>query len=897
VPTVIDSGAGPGVELGVKFRSDVPGTITSLRFYKSAANTGTHIGNLWSNSGALLATATFTNETASGWQTVTFSPAVAITANTVYVASYHTNSGHFSVDLNAFTSAGVDNSPLHALQNGVSGGNGVYIYGGTSAFPTSTYYSANYWVDVVFTPQTACPCTIWSSTTVPSSVDNGPDSPVELGVKFTSSSNGTITGIRFYKSSANTGTHVGNLWSSTGTLLATATFTNETASGWQQVSFSSPVAINANTTYVASYHAIAGHYSADVGFFSTAGANNPPLQALANGVNGGNGVYLYGSASGFPSNTYRAANYWVDVVFSTTAATSSTSPTSDPLVSVAVTPGNPVINVGSSQQFVATGTYQDTSTQDISTQVTWNSSNPTAAAISSVGLATGQSAGSSNITATLNGITSPSASLTVNTPPASVSLPSGLLLRWTFDSATISGTTVTDSSSNNQTGTTYGNPVSVPGVSGQALQFNGTNSYVTALVGAPFTGNITLAAWIKTTNQSRPEAIISRYDAAGAGTGYLFRTDAAGHIEVVFGGINGGSINSPAVDTAVINDGQWHHVLAVITVGQGVQFYVDGKPTAYVPQSFWAGDAPGYFYVGLNSFTYFGNFFTGSIEDVQAYNRALGPSEVNAVYLGVSIPPGSGSGSGSGGSGSTPPNNPPPVTGTGTNAVTFNGIDTTTQGAWKGVGNFKASPASSSLVYGKDGVILPDTESCDTACNPFPNYVSFGPQAVNSSTPGNLGAKPYSTHAFAAMVQGSVMGAEPGNPTNTNYFQCNYTFSNPAIPWAPMVAWTPSVDTREISEWNTCLGITTYYLELTFAGAHNFEVYVVDDQNGGTRLRSEQLQVLDGDTNAVLYDSGSFTNFTGGVYYKWTITGHVKVKVINTSTNGTDAVVNGAFFN
>jgi len=894
VPTVIDSGAGPGVELGVKFRSDVPGTITSLRFYKNAANTGTHIGNLWSSSGTLLATATFTNETASGWQTVTFSPAVAITANTVYVASYHTNSGHFSVDLNAFTSAGVDNPPLHALQNGVSGGNGVYMYGGTSAFPTSTYYSANYWVDVVFTPQAACPCTIWSGNTVPSSVDNGRDSPVELGVKFTSSSSGTITGIRFYKSSANTGTHVGNLWSSTGTLLATATFANETASGWQQVSFSSPVAINANTTYVASYHAMAGHYSADVGFFSTAGVNNPPLQALANGVNGGNGVYLYGSASGFPSNTYRAANYWVDVIFSTAGTTSSTSV---PLVSIAVTSANPVINAGSSQQFVATGTYQDASTQDISTQVAWNSSNPTAATISGIGLATGQSAGSSNITAALNGITSPSAGLTVNTAPASVALPSGLLLRWTFDSATISGNTVTDSSSNNQTGSIYGNPVSVPGVSGQALQFNGTNSYVTALVGAPFTGNITLAAWIKTTNQSRPEAIISRYDAAGAGTGYLFRTDAAGHIEVVFGGANGGSINSPAVDTAVINDGQWHHVLAVITVGQGVQFYVDGKPTAYVPQSFWAGDPPGYFYVGLNSFTYFGNFFTGSIEDVQAYNRALSPSEANAVYLGVSIPPGSGSGSGSGGSGSTPPSTPPPVTGTGTNAVAFNGIDTTTQGAWKGAGNFKASPASSSLVYGKDGVILPDTESCDTACNPFPGYVSFGPQAVNSSTPGNVGAKPYKTHAFAAMVQGSVMGAEPGNPTDTNYFQCNYTFSNPAIPWAPMVAWTPSVDTREISEWNTCLGITTYYLELTFAGTHNFEVYVVDDQNGGTRLRSEQIQVLDGDTNAVLYDSGSFTNFTGGVYYKWTMTGHVKVKVINTSTNGTDAVINGAFFN
>jgi hypothetical protein len=490
----------------------------------------------------------------------------------------------------------------------------------------------------------------------------------------------------------------------------------------------------------------------------------------------------------------------------------------------------------------------------------------------------------------------------VTTPPsASLSLPSGLLLRWTFGSNSISGNTVTDSSSNNQTGTIYGNPVSVAGMPGQALQFNGTNSYVTTLVGAPFTGNITLAAWINTTNKSRPEAIVSRYDAAGSGTGYIFRTDAAGHIEVVFGGANGGSINSPAVDTAVINDGQWHHVLAVIMVGQGVQFYVDGKPTAYVPQSFWAGDAPGYFYVGLDAFTYFGNFFTGSIDEVQAYNRALSPSEAAAVYAGTL------SGSGSGGSGSNPTPTPtPPSTGTGSgnptplpaiNAVSFNGIDTTTQGAWKGVGNFKASPASSSLVYGKDGVILPDTESCDRACNPFPSYVSFGPQAVNSSTPGNLGAKPYSTHAFVALVQGSLMGPEPGNPTNTNFFQCNYTFSNPAVPWAPMVAWTPSVDTREISQWNTCLGITTYYLELTFSGTHNFEVYVVDDQNGGTQFRSEEIQVLDGDTNAVLYDSGSFTNFTGGVYYKWSITGHVKVKVINTSTDGTDAVINGAFFN
>ena len=65
---------------------------------------------------------------------------------------------------------------------------------------------------------------MWTSNTVPSVVDAGPGGPVELGVKFRSDINGTITGLRFYKSANNTGTHVANLWSSTGSLLATATF-------------------------------------------------------------------------------------------------------------------------------------------------------------------------------------------------------------------------------------------------------------------------------------------------------------------------------------------------------------------------------------------------------------------------------------------------------------------------------------------------------------------------------------------------------------------------------------------------------------------------------------------------------------------------------------------------
>src|SRR5919198_1981373 len=117
----------------------------------------------------------------------------------------------------------------------------------------------------------ACPCTsLWrpaSVPTVPSAADNN---AVELGTKFYSDIDGFITGVRFYKSTANTGTHIGNLWSLTGTRLATVTFSNETPSGWQQAMFSSPVPITANTTYVISYHTNVGSYAADGGYFATA---------------------------------------------------------------------------------------------------------------------------------------------------------------------------------------------------------------------------------------------------------------------------------------------------------------------------------------------------------------------------------------------------------------------------------------------------------------------------------------------------------------------------------------------------------------------------------------------------------------------------------------------------
>ena len=583
-PSVLDAGPDSPVELGVKFTSDMSGSITGLRFYKASTNTGTHAGSLWTSSGALLARATFTSETASGWQQVNFATPVAITRNTVYVASYHTDVGHFSNDRNYFGATGFDNPPLRAPASGLVGGNGVYAYAASSTFPGGSFLGTNYWVDVVFRPDGPAPtpasvtvspagpsiatgatqqlsatatyddgttqnvtsevtwsssssavatvssaglvtaispgtatvtalqgsvsgstsvtvfitplavstaalpdatlnlayatslaasggtppyawsiaagslpaglgltpsgalsgtptstgtstftvgvtdaagrtatrsldlavlvqmASLWASSSLPGVADRGADGAVELGVKFRADMNGTINGIRFYKSAANTGTHVGNLWTASGTRLASATFTAETASGWQQVTFSSPVPITANTIYVASYHTDVGHYAADRDTFATTGVDRSPLHAPATGaVAGGNGVYAYGATSAFPSGTFSATNYWVDVLF----APSGPAPT---LVSIEVTPAALTVAPGATQAFAATGVYSDGSTQDLTAGVTWASSNTAVATVSAGGVATAVADGTATISAAGGGTTD-SASLTVQTAP------------------------------------------------------------------------------------------------------------------------------------------------------------------------------------------------------------------------------------------------------------------------------------------------------------------------------------------------------------------------------------------------------------------------------------------------------------------------------------------------
>ena len=521
------SGLGPwSYELGVKIRVDQPMTLDAIRFFKQTAETGAHVGSVWTSAGSKVGSATFSNETASGWQQASLDAPLVLQAGTTYVVSVNANAyfGTTALGLQSPVVAG----PLRSVADGANG-----VFGAAAGiFPTSSYNSSNYYVDVSATPvgdpipptvtsvtpaagatgalpnvaakatfsrpinpatltgstfalrdaagtqvaasisyvdatntavvtptsalayaasytvvlstgvratdgvplaapvawsfttvaqpsgltitgsspgagavgvtrdqvvqatfsrgvdtttldptsfhllapggaavaaaitydpatQTAsltpnglltsnttytaevtagvrgtidnapvtnptswsfttgsCPCSLFTSVLVPTRTGNpvqdgrsgaGPWSR-ELGAKITVTSAATLQSIRFYKDPKETGSHTGTVWTTSGVTLATVTFASETASGWQQATLSSPLALQAGTTYVVSVNFNAYYDVTPAGLQAQITAG--PLRSVADGANG-----VYSPAAGvFPTSSYNSGNYFVDVI-------------------------------------------------------------------------------------------------------------------------------------------------------------------------------------------------------------------------------------------------------------------------------------------------------------------------------------------------------------------------------------------------------------------------------------------------------------------------------------------------------------------------------------------------------------------------------------------------------
>ena len=311
-------GDGTPSEYGQGFRCAVDAEVTAVRFYKGSLSQGPFVGSLWTADGQLLGTTAPAAELVDfGWRELPFAAAVPIVAGQDYVVSYFAPTGYPAYSPNFFSPGDIDYFPLKSTTAGL-------VRPGSAGFPDQADSAdSSFFVDVAISPAAT---TTVAPTDEDDDLDNsvtlfgddyapampaftGDTSRVELGLRVQPLVAGQVVAIRFFRGVADPDGHTVSLWAADGTLLASAA-TATTATGWNEVPIS-PFTVAAGTTYIASYLAPNGAYAATYEVFAgTDGIGNDFLRAPGAG---GNGVYTYGG--GFPTSTYRATDYGVDVVF------------------------------------------------------------------------------------------------------------------------------------------------------------------------------------------------------------------------------------------------------------------------------------------------------------------------------------------------------------------------------------------------------------------------------------------------------------------------------------------------------------------------------------------------------------------------------------------------------
>lgn len=204
-------------------------------------------------------------------------------------------------------------------------------------------------------PPTNCPCSIFLPSQAPTAGEtnhNDGQGGINLGVKFHAAFNGYVTAIRFYRpSNDNTTNNAVYLYDENGTFRASATFTGSPVAGWTEVPLSTPIAITAFSTYVATYYSPTGAYSSTENTFVDSVVLGP-LIGNRDSLNGPemlrNGVYQYGPQA-FPTHDFNATNYWVDVSYTPYTGPDTTAP-----VITQTSPADGAVNVPNSTYITAT---------------------------------------------------------------------------------------------------------------------------------------------------------------------------------------------------------------------------------------------------------------------------------------------------------------------------------------------------------------------------------------------------------------------------------------------------------------------------------------------------------------------------------------------------------------
>lgn len=162
---------------------------------------------------------------------------------------------------------------------------------------------------------------MFSSKAKPKTKAVGSKKSVNLGVRFSTSVDGTVDALQFYRSKNQKRAYVASLWGPDGALLARATFKKSSKTGWQTVSLPKPVKLKKGKTYTASYLASGGRFASTRGYYAKKRTNNGITVAKKGGV------FSYSKKSKRPT-TKTTASYLIDVMFT-------------PSKSVALSPSKP----------------------------------------------------------------------------------------------------------------------------------------------------------------------------------------------------------------------------------------------------------------------------------------------------------------------------------------------------------------------------------------------------------------------------------------------------------------------------------------------------------------------------------------------------------------------------
>jgi hypothetical protein len=204
-----------------------------------------------------------------------------------------------------------------------------------------------------------------------------------------------------------------------------------------------------------------------------------------------------------------------------------------------------------------------------------------------------------------------------------------LVGHWTFDTGDISGTTAFDRSGNSNNGTITNGPTQMTGKVGGALNFDGVDDFVN-LLNNPISGTqaFTLFAWGNSTTVTKYSGSLALGASAGLQSTYIGTVAGAqvGSNNSIGGGFYGSNYGS-----SVSSVNQWNAVILTFSGGAGgtARLYVNGtlmQTVTLTPNI--TGPIARIGRIGTDTIYN----FSGRIDDVRIYNRALTPTEVTTLY-------------------------------------------------------------------------------------------------------------------------------------------------------------------------------------------------------------------------------------------------------------------------